>query len=266
MGRVVAFIDILGFKQLVDDEPTESLGERYRSTINLTTDLLNKPFPEEHDEPSLLPTLKKGQQYCIAYAFSDAVILIANDDREESGFATLLYAFKVTRQLIAMGFPVRGAVTYGDIFVDLEKRIFLGKALTQAYQLEQKQDWIGVLVDETVVDVLTTYFDSNYSHAKYIQLMFPLYCVPMKDGEVKDRRTINWRWNLVVETGTRSLFRNTDEWAAKRKIENSLKYALEMRQNNKVYPIQDDEVPIEIRQFQVSDLPPPRDFIHGDEY
>ena len=89
----------------------------------------------------------------------------------------------------------------------------------------------------------------------------------MKFGDVKEQYTINWRWNLVVEKGTKSLLGNPLEWSAKNKVENTLIYAKYIRDNKLTYPADSSACPIQIRSMFVA-AGPPRDVMpdHGDEY
>jgi len=40
---------------------------------------------------------------------------------------------------LSMQMPFRGGIAYDEMFVDEEKEIFLGRALTKAYELEGAQ-------------------------------------------------------------------------------------------------------------------------------
>ena len=95
--------------------------------------------------------------------------------------------------------------------------------------------------------------------------LFPLYLVPLKTGTVRLHRSINWRWNLVVADGTKSLFRNTNRWQDRRKVNNALEYARWIRNANLAYPKDPDSVPVEVRTYFVSSGPPPPKFDHGDD-
>jgi hypothetical protein len=103
-------------------------------------------------------------------------------------------------------------VAYGEMFVDLERRLFLGRGLTTAFELEQRQDWVGVALDDSVNLAFPTIFSTG-NHAPILEALFPRYEVPFKFGPVSALRTVNWRWNLVVKRGTRSLFQTGSDWS-----------------------------------------------------
>ena len=215
----------------------------------------------DHDLPRLVPEYSRGSQFCLSYSFSDSIILISHDASRASCLALLLFALRAMQALIASGFPVRAACTLGDLYVNRDRSVFLGPALTRAYDLEEQQDWVGGVVDDTLVMAIPELANGESSDA-LLQILFPKYLVPMKNGPVQEHRTINWRWNMVVKDGTRALFTEPTEWGAKRKILNALEYARWVRAQGLAYPAASNEVPAEVRTFFIGSAPPP--FEHGD--
>ena len=175
----------------------------------------------------------------------------------------LVFVLRATQVMVVSNLPVRGAVAFGEMFVDLDRRLFLGRALTTAYDLEQRQDWIGVTLDDSVLSAFPGIFTGV--HARVLGALFPNYEVPLKLGPAKLYRTVNWRWNLVVKKGIRSLFRIPSDWGERRKVLNTLEYARFVRSTGLAYPSAPENVPVEVRTFFVGDGPPPPQFEHGDE-
>ena len=118
--RTVAFIDILGFKEIIQSSSASKIGTRFSQIIGRTLPGMNRPRDEFKGEPTLLPGLSNSELYCISYAFSDSIILISNDNSEESCLAVLLYALRVSQVLIGCKLPVRGSITYGDMYIDFD--------------------------------------------------------------------------------------------------------------------------------------------------
>lgn len=265
--RTVAFIDILGFKEIVESSSASEIGARFSQIIGRTLPGMNRSIDEFPDEPTLLPGFSSSKPYCISYAFSDSVILISNDDSEESCLALLLYALRVSQVLIGCKFPVRGAITYGDMYVDLDNSLFLGKALTHAYELEQRQNWIGMIIDSSIPQKFPEILVKDEPIPGVRQKLFPKYEVPMKSGPVELFHTLNWRWNLIAPKGTKNFFNDSGNWSAKTKIDSALVYAQEMRRLGLAYPATDEIVPIEVRPIYLAEgnqpkVPPS----HGDDY
>jgi hypothetical protein len=89
----------------------------------------------------------------------------------------------------------------------------------------------------------------------------------MKSGPIQVLHTLNWRWNVVVKRGTRSLFDDRGDWSARTKVEAALAYARHIREVGLAYPVDDGTIPVEVRVTYVGDGPPtPEPSGHGDEY
>lgn len=266
MNRAVAFIDVLGFKQKIGEQSATELGNKYKNVLKYALEKysVNADFS---NEPAFFPELSSDDEYCISYVFSDSIILASFDDSEDSCLKLLVFVYKLARSMIAQGFLVRGGVSYADMFIDLEDGVFVGSALTQAYELEMVQEWAGITIHDNVVKAFPNIFNGTREFAGYLNCLFVKYPVPMKRGEVVELYTVNWRWNLVVQKGTASLLGSPKEWGAKTKIDNTLKYARYIRENPLAYPVNGAACPIEIRTMYVAEGPPGEQMPgHGDEY
>ena len=237
--RAVAFIDILGFKKMVEDSSADELGTRFTNLIDRIRDELNGNKHDFPNEPTFFPNSFSDQPYCISFVFSDSIILISNDESEESCLALLIYSLRTLQTLIYHSFPVRGAITFGEMYVDAGKSLFLGKALTHAYELEQRQNWIGLVIDKSIPDKFPDVLTSDIPTFGIRPKLFPKYEVPMKNGPIESLYTLNWRWNLVSTKGIKHFFNDSGDWSAKVKIDAALDYALEMRSRDLVDPISD---------------------------
>lgn len=152
--------------------------------------------------------------------------------------------------MLVFGLPVRGAVAHGEMYVDEENSLFLGKALTRAYELEQRQNWICVALDESVIEAYPGLWQEG-EYAWLTEALFPRYEVTMKSGRISSLRTVNWRFNLVVAEGTESLFDDKGDWPARAKIEGALNYAYAMRLQGFAYPPAERVMPLEVRPFLI---------------
>ncbi|BBB29138.1 hypothetical protein [Neptunomonas japonica] len=266
MNRAVAFIDVLGFKQKIVSESATDLGEKYKRVIRnaLEKHSINADFSKE---PAIFPEMSGDDEFCISNVFSDSIILSSFDDSETNCLKLLVFTYRLARSMIVQGFLVRGGISYGDMFVDLEDDIFVGTALTEAYELEMNQEWAGITIHDNLVNAFPHIFDGTREYAGYLNCLFVKYPVPMKRGEVKELYTINWRWNLIIQKGTKSLLGEPTDWAAKVKIDNTLKYAKFIRSNPLAYPADSFDCPIEIRTMYAAEGPPGDKMpSHGDEY
>jgi len=162
---------------------------------------------------------------------------------------------------LAQHVPIRGAIVFGEMYMDQTKNIYVGQALTRAYDLEKQQNWVGVVVDRSVEEAYPELFGEHGENKEVLPFLFK-YQVPMKAGQPAESWTINWRWNLVVQHGTRSLFARDAEAEILEKVENTLKYVAAVVKTGKIYSGDDSVIPVEVRCFWVGDREPP--FSHGD--
>ncbi len=266
MDRTVAFIDVLGFKQKIESKSATDLGKTYKRVIRnaLEKHSINADFSNEE---SFFPKMSTNDEYCISYVFSDSIILTSYDNTEENSLKLLVFTYRLMRTMMAQGFLVRGGISFGDMYIDIEDSIFVGTALTKAYELEMNQEWAGITIDESFVNAFPNIFNGSLKYAEYLNCLFVKYPVPMKRGAIKELYTINWRWNLVVQKGTKSLLGEANDWAAKVKIDNTLAYAKYIRNKSLTYPANGSVCPIEIRTMYVAEGKPSKTMpTHGDEY
>ena len=260
--RCVAFLDILGFKTLVTTLPLDELVGRYERIISEARALMVPHLPNS-DNPRLFPRRPNHLSWCTQYIFSDSVILVANADTDAACLELLIYVWRLEQLFLASGMPLRGAVEYGEIYSNTGSGVVLGKALSTAYKTEGEQDWIGICINGSVAKQYTDLFKKVVRKSPLTEI-FKMYSVPLKDGTVKEAYTINWRFNYIVEDGTRSLFVSSHpDPGVQKKIANTLAYARAIVESGRVYVRDDVTVPLELRAFWVGKREPP--FPHGDD-
>lgn len=245
--RVVAFLDVLGFKAMIEKYTLEELSKKYESLIDKTNSLIS-PFPLNENVPRLFPKHPQNKPWCHKQIFSDSIILISDSDSDESCLRLLIYAWRLTQVCISSHMPVRGAITFGDLYVNFRKSIVLGKALTKAYDLEEKQNWIGVSIDRSLEKRFSKLFALCKDQKSFFYPIFFRYDVPLKNDLKIKLHTLNWRLNLIVEKGTKSLFRMSRNSEINKKINNTLDYARVVVKSGHIYDWSDD-LAVELRAF-----------------
>ncbi len=260
--RTVAFLDMLGFRQAVLTTPISELAAKYEQRIS-EADAMNRRVNLAANHPSLFPTHPTGAPLCQRFIFSDSIILVSIDDQAISALKLLVYAWRLSQAFIAFQMPLRGGIAFGDLYSNPQTNICLGRALTTAYELEQAQAWIGVALHPSVQDQFPDILSPNKAPHGLLDDIFLKYPVPMKDGSSQNLRTLNWRFNLVVEKGTRSLFVNDGPQQVMQKVENTLKYAETIVRSGRLYVAEQRALPAELRSMWVGGIEPP--FPHGDD-
>lgn len=258
--RTVAFLDILGFKDFLYKESLEKLSEKYTRIVDITEGL-NKDLYSDYESPKLFSKEYPFTNWCIKRIFSDSIILFANDDSEESCLRLLIYIWRLIQACLSVQMPFRGGVAFDELYIDESREIFLGKALTKAYELEGCQNWIGIAIHENIPEIYPTLFHKNSK--PFLNNIFLKYPVPFKGGARKELYTINWRFNFIAEKGTRALMPYSLDKYVIEKVENTLKYAKKIVESGKLYIQRQDLAPIELRAFYCGDKEPP--YPHGDD-
>lgn len=261
--RTVAFLDILGFGAKLDNMPLLELANIYERRI-LESQFINRPFDSTGNTPSLFKDHPSDAPWCAQYVFSDSIILVSHDEDIMSCMKLIIYAWRLSQNFIAFGMPLRGGVAYGEMYSNPNLNIFLGKALAKAHDLERCQNWIGVAIDTSIKERFPKDFEifEDQEYQIFDDLLFE-YPVPFKDGTTRRLRTLNWRWNLIVEKGTRSLFSNSEDPKIVEKVCNTLKYAEAFVQTGRLYVQDQGKLPVELRSIWIGNKEPP--FKHGDD-
>ena len=146
-NRVTIFIDILGFKNIINQTVNEdgsnnsSKIEFLIETLGLIKSHLNNDFPDEKNKQSRQIT-----------HFSDSIIISFKEDQEGEVFTVLFKIQRLIILLVERGILCRGAISYGKLLHD-DKYIF-GPALIKAYEIETKAAlYPRVILDKTIIEI-----------------------------------------------------------------------------------------------------------------
>jgi hypothetical protein len=123
----------LGFCRLVDDKSIDEIIPTYEEVVR-----------ELEDQTGAKAPLGVSSSW-----FSDTFILFSRygTDRE---FAAVEQAGRLFFQkLLLKDVPLRGALTFGKLYSRVDRNIFIGPALIDAYHYAEAQDWIGLILTPT---------------------------------------------------------------------------------------------------------------------
>lgn len=215
-------------------------------------------------KPTLFPEHPPNVPWCQRFIFSDSIILVSIDDQAISALKLLIYAWRLSQSFMAFKMPIRGGIAFGELYSNPQQNICLGSALTTAYDLERIQAWIGTAIHSSVVEAFPEILAVNHENRGLLDDIFLSYSVPMKDGSSQYLRTLNWRFNLIVEKGTQSLFVSDGPQDVMQKVANTLKYAEAVVRSGRIYVADQSSLPVELRATWVGGKEPP--FPHGDKF
>lgn len=133
-NRFVAFLDIMGFKDTVARKSHE---EVYRMLHSLYA-MIDK-IPVGHVKDKLYITM-----------FSDSIVIFSKTDTEDEFQKLIALSNVFVYNCAQRGIPLKGGVAHGLITVDINKKIFFGQPLIDAFQLEEDVCYYGVVCHNSI--------------------------------------------------------------------------------------------------------------------
>ena len=198
--KFVAFLDILGFKQLVQNNKHAYLIDTFKKFLFMNQyGLANGQVNQNTaDQEELFNT---GISNVHLISISDSIILFTNDNSIDNFINIVNTTSTLLNIGIKEGLPLRGGISCGNFlavsrkftnqkFV-FSKQLMLGKALVEAYELESQQEWSGCIIQQSCIEQFSNIAEKaklNFiiEHHKIIK-----YDVPLKKEKAK-YYVVNW--------------------------------------------------------------------------
>lgn len=130
-NKIVAFIDVLGFSNLVYSDKLEPITHYYEMIL---TD-----FKEA--------AIKKDLKFLM---ISDSIVVHAPQTRD-SFFAVVKVLSSLQHRLLLKGILIRGAISFGKLYVNETDNIIVGSGLINAYNLEMKAIYPRIIIDRNMI-------------------------------------------------------------------------------------------------------------------
>lgn len=229
----VAFLDILGFKDLVERNTHEELEIIYAQFFNSV-----KENDELFEALSKILQGHKGINTTVqSIIISDSIVLWTKDD-DINNFNMLVLAVRILIiKSFEIGIPLRGAITRGPLHVSTENSIqIFGKSLTSAYTTESHMELSGCMIEDECMEYVlgicgeNEIFNNITSSNTIIQ-----YLLPKKHGEVKNHYMINWVSpspdSYILESFSEHN-KSINSWAVHIKIKNTSDFIGYIKKNN----------------------------------
>jgi hypothetical protein len=171
-NRFVAFIDILGFKNLVDNNSHEFVYKKLSALIE-----------------SLNEIKKRKNDIIKIWTFSDSILIFTKDDSEVCADHILFETSSIIRKSISLELLAKGAVAFGEFTADYDNSIFFGKPLIDAFQLQEEMKLSSVIIHHSCEKKLKK---MKYADTKLLDGGRSFnYNTPMKYGFVNHLQ-LNW--------------------------------------------------------------------------
>lgn len=168
----VALLDILGFRDLVKNNDLEKVAQTYqkaRSDFESNIQHINALL--QNDSVSFR-------------IFSDTFLIYTSEVSDESFLALLAALDFLFIAANENNLPIRGATAVGELIVS--NGIEIGIPIVEAYENEQKQDWIGCWITPSCIDRISDK-ESHLNEKSIVE-----YEIPLKDGKILKNYAFNW--------------------------------------------------------------------------
>ncbi|MHA1971536.1 MAG: hypothetical protein ACTSW1_01015 [Candidatus Hodarchaeales archaeon] len=156
----IAYLDILGFKNIVENESLEYIQEKILNEFEKNkreTDILFKDVTDKISIDNMTHEINVRM-------ISDSVIIYCNVEYNESikkhlmdlkvEFESLLlisYVWFLVRALFSNGILIRGGISHGECLIGEN---IVGAPYIEAYNLEEVQKWAGILISPKLMKFL----------------------------------------------------------------------------------------------------------------
>jgi hypothetical protein len=156
----VAHFDVLGFKSLL------AHGSNDFKTILSQIDI-----DEIIESVNAMPPLHRERIEYLFYA--DTFIFYSKSAQIQDYPSILSVAQRFIRKCISIKFPVRGAISFGELIFGHEKKILMGKAFLESYEYGEDQNWLGLLLAPSASKRVHEH-SLNPSHHSYVNRDIPM--------------------------------------------------------------------------------------------
>jgi len=177
--RIVAFLDVLGFKSMLYEFEEEALEQKNEADKKLVSKKATDFVNVFKDVTNLMDTFD-----CNYYLFSDNICLTVDPHHNRSLIVDILFTISnLFRKFSQMGYFLRGGIDYG-LMLD-EKSIAMGVPLANAYIMEsEKAIFPRVIMSDRFIEFINDIsfdepnqfnienFISKRSEIKYVNLFY----------------------------------------------------------------------------------------------
>ncbi len=157
---VLSFIDILGFKEIVEGKSTDEIFSILEALQSETKLGGKKTISKEKDQTKVI-------------FFSDSIVRIRTYDKgSPEGDGPLFFeisALAVAQWiLIEKGILLRGGIAHGEIYTNSEKEMLFGPAMNRGYLLESKYaSFPRIIIDQKTLDEMKSESRLRAKNASY---------------------------------------------------------------------------------------------------
>lgn len=191
-SKFVLYLDIMGFKERVTKVKISELEKQLRVFKTKIEQL--KPLLEKSNTNPKETLIYMAQ-------FSDSIVLVTVGDTLDDLNRICKAAVILMQTGLETGFALRGAMAKGEMIFDKENQLFFGKALVDAYLLEEELCYYGIVfhesMEEKVIEIGETSRFKKYIPIEDID-------IPLKKGKSKHYHIAWHKMDKKLEEGDMS--------------------------------------------------------------
>ena len=228
LPRIVCFFDILGFRDFVLTHDLQDVIISFNAVFNsvysahkrlmmrrisasmnpetIQTWIKENINDEQPSSRKVLEDFERETKWG-TLLLSDSVLLYSDEISEQPPLEPLTDAILISR-IITMQFfrqrlPIRGAISFGEFYVNREENIYCGKGLVEAYELAESQQWVGTVIAPSAEEYATELMKnfqkrSDFSKIWSVRPGWDLirWKIPLKSSS-REGWVVNWAsaWN-----------------------------------------------------------------------
>lgn len=194
---LVAFLDILGYQDIINNNLIEEAAKIVSDILlNIPTDTKKKIIEVFKDvDPDTKGLMTKMLDKIDHRVISDSILLVfempevEKELKESFWLVFIVYVGELLRHSFDKGLPLRGAIDYGDFF--LEANSFAGRPIINCYRLGSDMEISGCVLTSNCAMALKELIP-DFASSDVLQNALLLYLVPLKEGKEERLWTVAW--------------------------------------------------------------------------
>lgn len=178
--RFVAHIDILGMSTIVEKNADEAWG--------MLSDLVDVKDRVGNSAIEFLQTkeMVHASEAAMAVTFSDTIILFTRGATDTELRSLIILVTELLHKAICRCVPVRAGLALGRFLFNLDRSMYAGPALIEAYRVGESAQWLGISLAKSVQERARN-LGLKSGHSDIIVE----WSVPIKCGTER-RLVVNW--------------------------------------------------------------------------
>lgn len=196
-NRLIAFLDVLGFANRMDNESAVSIVKEYGKFIADADKAVFNP------QNMLSNDVGNISNFATSKFVFDSIVLVSHPIDDSRNICNFIFAIIL---LMEKGFlnnlPLRGAISLGSYVEDRTNGVFVSPEFKSLHFEEQRLQWAGCCVLDNAADTVLKGLHGRVISPELAQRHYPViyYSVPIKDKDNSiseiPRWALNWTYFL----------------------------------------------------------------------